>query len=33
VKELADAMAKVSNSISEMASEMADDKPAAPVLR
>lgn len=33
VNELADAMAKVSNSISDMASEMADEKPAAPVLR
>jgi hypothetical protein len=33
VKQLADAMAKVSNSINEMASEMGAEKPAAPVLR
>lgn len=33
VKQLADAMAKVSNSINDMASEMGAEKPAAPVLR
>lgn len=33
VKKLADAMAKVSNSINDMASEMGSEKPAAPVLR
>lgn len=33
VKVLADTMAKVSSSINDMASEMASDKPAAPVLR
>ena len=33
VKKLADAMAKVSSSINDMASEMGAEKPAAPVLR
>jgi len=33
VKQLADAMAKVSNSINDMVSEMGAEKPAAPVLR
>lgn len=33
VKQLADAMAKVSNSINDMASEMGTENPVAPVLR